>query len=605
MNIRQSRLGTYRRQTLEVAVADRRIGGRNPVLVQSMTTTLTKDIEATVAQTVGLARAGCELVRITTPTQTDAACLEEIVKQVRAQGVTVPLCADIHFQPAAAFEAVKWVEKVRINPGNFADAKTAYGFQKDFDDASYERGIQKISDKFRPLVKMARERGAALRIGSNHGSLSDRILSRWGDTPEGMVVSALEYLAVCEDEGFDQVVFSMKSSNPKVVLQCYRLLVERLASENRKPYPIHLGVTEAGEGRDGRLKSAVGIGSLLLDGIGDTIRVSLTEDPILEIPVARNLVEACTRPFEGDLRDFAGGVLPLTGPAETSDPFAYQRRTSLPIRINSSEIGSSHPVRVGASSEESGAGKDRPVEWTDLGGSGFPLARVDLSEKAVPPDVSELVRAGIPVELHFLNAAALEAIRLLPSSNLYLASVAPALGPWGVRSLCARLEKAGFRPPVVLRWDLDGTEPDLLRMSATLGGLLCDGYGDLVRISGPSGDAVELSYDLLQASGARRSKTEFISCPSCGRTLFDLVTTSARIREKTGHLKDVSIAIMGCIVNGPGEMADADFGYVGGTPGTVNLYVRRDCVRRGVPEAEAPDALVALLKEHGRWIDPA
>lgn len=307
MNIRQSRLGTFRRQTLEVAVADRRIGGRNPVLVQSMTTTLTKDVEATVAQTVRLARAGCELVRITTPTQADAACLEEIVRKVRAQGVTVPLCADIHFQPAAAFEAVKWVEKVRINPGNFADAKTAYGFQKEFDDTTYERGLQKISDKFRPLVRMARERGAALRIGSNHGSLSDRILSRWGDTPEGMVVSALEYLAVCEDEGFDQVVFSMKSSNPKVVLQCYRMLVDRLASGGHKPYPIHLGVTEAGEGRDGRLKSAVGIGSLLLDGIGDTIRVSLTEDPVLEIPVARNLVDACVRPFEGALTDFGGG----------------------------------------------------------------------------------------------------------------------------------------------------------------------------------------------------------------------------------------------------------------------------------------------------------
>ena len=427
MNIKQSRLGTYRRLTLEVAVADRRIGGRNPVLVQSMTTTLTKDIDATVAQTVRLARAGCELVRITTPTQADAACLEEIARKVRAQGVTVPLCADIHFQPAAAFEAVKWVEKVRVNPGNFADAKTAYGFQKDFDDASYERGLQKISDKFRPLVRMARERGAALRIGSNHGSLSDRILSRWGDTPEGMVVSALEYLAVCEDEGFDQVVFSMKSSNPKVVLQCYRILVDRLASGGHKPYPIHLGVTEAGEGRDGRLKSAVGIGSLLLDGIGDTIRVSLTEDPVLEIPVARNLVDACARPFEGDLRDFAGGSLPFSGVEEPSDPFTYQRRQTHPLRINETEAGASHPVRVGAASLASSSGKDRPVEWTDAGGSGFPLVRFDIAGASVPDGVADSVRAGVPVELHFVDAKALEAVGSLPASNLYLVSAAPSL----------------------------------------------------------------------------------------------------------------------------------------------------------------------------------
>ena len=324
MSLLETRFGTFRRPTHEVRIGTATIGGRQPVLVQSMTTTLTRDIDATVAQTLALAEVGCGLVRITTPTQADAALLEPIMAKVRAAGCTVPVCADIHFQPNAAFEAVKWVEKIRVNPGNFVDAKTAYGFQKEFGDEVYERGLQKISDKFRPLVRMARERGAAIRIGTNHGSLSDRILARHGDTPEGMVVSALEYLSVCEDEGFDQVVFSMKASNPKVVIQCYRLLVDRLERDGRKAYPIHLGVTEAGEGRDGRLKSAVGIGSLLLDGIGDTIRVSLTEDPLLEIPVAKDLVAACVRPFadEGPARDFAGRILtrPEGSPSETLDP---------------------------------------------------------------------------------------------------------------------------------------------------------------------------------------------------------------------------------------------------------------------------------------------
>lgn len=603
MTIRDGRFGSFRRETLEVRVADARIGGRNPILVQSMTTTLTKDVEATVAQTVRLARAGCELVRITTPTQADAACLEEIVRKVRAQGVRVPLCADIHFQPAAAFEAIKWVEKVRVNPGNFVDAKTAYGFRKEFDDATYDRGLQKIDDKFRPLVRMARERGAALRIGTNHGSLSDRILARFGDTPEGMVVSALEYLSVCEDEGFDQVVFSMKASNPKVVVQCYRILVDRLEAGGHKPYPIHLGVTEAGEGRDGRLKSAVGIGSLLLDGIGDTIRVSLTEDPIEEVPVGRELVAACQRPFgPGTPRDFAGRDLVSSPDAEALDPFAFRRRSSLPVRLDATDIGLSQPIRVGAAPGAVAPSKDRPVEWVDGEASG--VSRFVLSGPQVPAGLAESVRAGRLSELHLADLAGLAAVASLPPSNLYLFSVDPSLGPWGVRRAVAALEQAGLRPPLVLRWTLDGTGADQLRMAAALGGLLCDGYGDAIRLESTGDDPVDLSYDLLQCAGARRSKAEFVSCPSCGRTLFDLVTTSARIREKTGHLKDVSIAIMGCIVNGPGEMADADFGYVGGTPGTVNLFVGRDCVRRSVPEADAPDALVALIREHGRWSEP-
>jgi (E)-4-hydroxy-3-methylbut-2-enyl-diphosphate synthase len=603
MTIRDGRYGSLRRSTLEVRVADARIGGTNPILVQSMTTTLTKDVESTVAQTVQLARAGCELVRITKPTQADAACLEEIVRKVRAQGVKVPLCADIHFQPAAAFEAVKWVEKVRVNPGNFVDAKTAYGFQKDFDDATYDRGLQKIDDKFRPLVRMARERGVALRIGTNHGSLSDRILARWGDTPEGMVVSALEYLSVCEDEGFDQVVFSMKASNPKVVIQCYRLLVDRLEAGGRKPYPIHLGVTEAGEGRDGRIKSAVGIGSLLLDGIGDTVRVSLTEDPVEEIPVARELVAACQRPFgPGSPVDFRGRDLSAEGPSESLDPASFHRRASLPVRLGDADAGLSQAIRVGAERSISPPSKDRPVEWTD--GEGSDLVPFALSGSASPSGLDAAVHSGRLCELQVVDPTGLDSIPTLPPSNLYLFSVDQGMGPWGVRRAVAAFERAGLRPPLVLRWKLDGTGADQLRMAATLGGLLCDGYGDLLCLESSAENPVDLAYDLLQSAGARRSKAEFVSCPSCGRTLFDLVSTSARIREKTGHLKDVAIAIMGCIVNGPGEMADADFGYVGGTPGAVNLYVGRDCVRRSVPEADAPDALVALIREHGRWTEP-
>ena len=560
------RFAGFRRVTHEVRIGSALIGAHHPILVQSMTTTSTKDVAATIAQTVRLAKAGCDLVRITTPTQTDAACLEKIVAGVRSQGVTVPLCADIHFQPAAAFEAIKWVEKVRINPGNFVDAKTAYGFRKDFTESDYDRGLQKIADKFAPLVREAKSRGVALRIGTNHGSLSDRILARYGDTPEGMVVSALEYLAVCEAENFDQVVFSMKASNPKVVIQCYRMLVQRLAEGGHKAYPLHLGVTEAGEGRDGRLKSAVGIGALLLDGLGDTIRVSLTEDPVEEIAPGRTLVRACIRPFAEDVSiatGFGGTRLAETddGLMESCDPLKYARRETAPVQIGGVSAGSGSPVRVGADTFLPER-KERAVEWTE----------------------EQLASVG---------------------SASVVASSLETQGPWGVRRLAARLSNGSRRPLLALRWKLNGDEEDELRMAAVLGSLLCDGYGDLVALSGkPVDECVDLAYDVLQAAGARQSKASFVSCPSCGRTLFDLVETSARIRARTGHLKDVSIAIMGCIVNGPGEMADADFGYVGGAPGTVSLYVGRDCVRKGVPEAQAPDALVELIKEQGRWSDP-
>lgn len=608
-----NRLGSVRRLTHEVRIGNARIGARNPILVQSMTTTLTRDVDATAAQVLTLADAGCELVRITTPTQADAACLEHIAAKVRAAGCSIPLCADIHFQPAAAFEAIKWVEKVRVNPGNFADASTAR--IKESDAESYERGLQKVSDKFRPLVREARERGAALRLGINHGSLSDRILSRYGNTPEGMLVSALEYLAICEEERFDQVVFSIKASNPRVVVQCYRMLVDRLERDGHASYPIHLGVTEAGEGRDGRLKSAVGIGSLLLDGIGDTIRVSLTEDPVHEIPVARELVAACARPFadEGPARDFAGRILsiPAGAPRETLDPFSCARRETRPVQLGATTAGLSNPIRVGGSDSVSGSSTDRPVEWRDTpveqAEGDFAGIRLAVPPGFDPEQPREFIEDGSPVELTFQTLDDLDLVaKSLPPSNLYVVSCElERMGPWGARRILAAMDAAGLKAPFALRWTLDGSARDELRMAATIGSLLIDGYGDLIRLSAKDESSlVDLSYDVLQAAGARRSKAEFISCPSCGRTLFDLVSTSARIRAVTGHLKDVSIAIMGCIVNGPGEMADADFGYVGGTPGTVNLFVKRDCVKRSVPEADAPQALVALIKEHGRWVEP-
>ncbi len=566
MNV-SSRFAGFRRLTHEVRVGNTFIGARHPILVQSMTTTSTKDIAATIDQTVRLAQAGCDLVRITTPTRADAACLEQIAAGVRAKGVDIPLCADIHFQPAAAFEAVKWVEKVRINPGNFADAKTAHGFDiSEISDADYERGLQKVADKFTPLVREAKSRGVALRLGINHGSLSDRVLARYGDTPEGMVISALEYLAICEAEDFDQVVFSMKSSNPKVVIQCYRLLVKRLEEGGHKAYPLHLGVTEAGEGRDARLKSAVGIGSLLLDGLGDTIRVSLTDDPEREVPVGRSLVRACVRPFADEVQavtGFDGARLAEIDPslAEPCDPLSYERRPTEKLHIGTVDAGSGFPVRVGAEMALPGH-EARPVEWT-----ADELARVD--------------------------------------SSLVVTSSLESEGPWGVRRLAARLAKCGRRPLISLSWKLGEDEEDELRMAAVAGSLLCDGYGDLFSLSGrPAAECADLAYDVLQAVGARKSKATFISCPGCGRTLYDIVATSAKIRARTAHLKDVSIAIMGCIVNGFGELADADFGYVGGAPGTVSLYVGHSCVRRGIPETEAPDALVELIKEQGRWIDP-
>ena len=569
-----------RRCTREVMVGNIGIGADNPVRVQSMITCDTMDTDACVRETMALADAGCEIVRITAPTVNDARNLQAIRDELRAKGCNVPLVADIHFKPEAAMEAAKWVEKVRINPGNYADSKKFA--VREYSDAEYVAEIGRIREKFAPLVELCKERGVAMRIGTNHGSLSDRIMNRYGDTPLGMVESALEFARIARDLGYHEFVFSMKASNPKVMIEAYRLLVSRLEAEGPDwNYPIHLGVTEAGDGEDGRIKSAAGIGSLLADGIGDTIRVSLTEDSVHEIPVARELVKL----FDGNCEGWSGAA------ALSFDPFAFARRASEKITINGVALGGDQVPCVAVTRRHhdavahklSGLGDFQPeLVYEDL-----PLVEID------PRDAGEV----------FAVNARGEACLVSVKDGTELPVIA------AFRLLAARIDA---RHPVLLKDSLD-PHPDpqapfvrtLLAASARLGSLLCDGIGDavLLRTEDAPGQTLRLAYNILQAVGARIFKTDYVACPSCGRTLFNLQETTARIKAATSHLKGVKIAIMGCIVNGPGEMADADFGYVGGAPGKVNLYVGKQPVKFNIPESEAVDRLVDLIKEHGRWVD--
>jgi (E)-4-hydroxy-3-methylbut-2-enyl-diphosphate synthase len=613
-----NRLAPVRRQTIEVQVGNRIIGGQAPILVQSMTTTLTQDIDATVFQTLEMAKAGCELVRITAPTQKDAECLREIVAKVRKAGCQVPISADIHFQPRAAMEALKWVEKVRINPGNFVDVKLPT--PRPYDDAGFAAGAQKVYDVFAPFVKEAKERGVALRIGTNHGSLSDRMMWKFGDSVEGMVESALEYLRVCEDVGFDQIVFSMKASNPRVAVQAYRLLAARL-DQGHKAYPFHVGVTEAGDGEDGRLKSAVGIGSLLLDGLGDTVRVSLTEDPVHEIPVAQQLIQVCP----------ARGTANAPRISEALDFYNYARRSTEMRSLGNVNVGLREPVAIGIphpAAETLPVG-ERRVEWlraehdqgllanVAMGSIGISVRegthwRVVTDSEWIASAKSKASNTDHPTitEIQITDFSTLDEVlrSVEKSSDSFLWSI-----PYGddivsrVRHLTAKLHHAGRTDILILNGITDQTPQGNMAVAARLGSLLVDGIGDMISIASPAGSraAMNLAYDILQAAGVRKSKPEYVSCPSCGRTLFDLQSTTQNIRAHTAHLRNISIAIMGCIVNGPGEMADADFGYVGGAPGKVNLYVGRNCVKKNIPEADAPQALIGLIKEHGRWVEPS
>lgn len=574
-----------RRKTRIVDVRGIKIGSDFPIRVQSMLTCDTMDTDACVKQTQDLVKVGCELIRITAPTVKDAANLKIVKQRLLDLGIHAPIVADIHFKPEAAMEAAQWVDKIRINPGNFADKKK---FQvREYTDDQYDEELERIEECFLPLLKVCKERNLAMRIGTNHGSLSDRVLNRYGDTPLGMVESALEYARVARKHDFHNFVFSMKSSNPKVMIQAYRLLVRKLDEQGSDwNYPLHLGVTEAGDGEDGRIKSAIGIGSLLLDGIGDTIRVSLTEDSIHEIPVGKALVKMVEH-------DTHMGE-PIETPALSYDPFVFSKRQTPKITVSGVAIGETEPTRVFVPLNVYNAIEHKREQFGDI----FP----------------DLVLEGSDIlEVDVENAQELNGLDAITGSRLITVKDGCKLSPHhAFRLLAAKSPKRHlivlkdtFNPP------LPGNDPDvlntMLHAAAQIGSMLCDGVGDAILVRGEPGPGagVRLAFNILQAAGNRIFKTEYVACPSCGRTLFDLQSTTARIKASTGHLKGVKIAVMGCIVNGPGEMADADFGYVGGAPGKVNLYIGKTPVKFNIPEAEAVDRLVDLIKENNKWFDPA
>jgi len=575
-----------RRDTRPVVIGDPEnggilVGGGEPVVRQSMITCSTLDTDACIEQSMALVEAGCQIVRITAQTKRYAANLEPIIAGIRARGSNVPVVADIHFKPDAALEAVKWCEMVRVNPGNYADSKK---FDvREYTDEQYDDELARIEAEFAPLVEESKTRNRALRIGTNHGSLSDRIMNRYGDTPLGMVESALEFARIARDRDFHNFKFSMKSSNPKVMIECYRLLAARLAKLGSDwNYPLHLGVTEAGDGEDGRIKSAIGIGSLLCDGLGDTIRVSLTEDSPNEIAVCNDLlaqIPELTNP-DGEIAD-----MPLA-----YDPFDYARRATPEIELAGGvKCGGEQTIRVVVTQSA----------WDKLS------PRIQPGDDVKPEAIYE--------ELNVMEVDPREAFSI--NCDTQLVTVRddldlPAITAF--RLLAGQLKALGRANPILLK-DCLGfgdtpLEPNiaLLRAAVVIGSLLCDGIGDSILIRGESGagQSLRLAYNILQAAGCRSFKTDFVACPSCGRTLFDLQEVTARIKARTEHLKGVKIAIMGCIVNGPGEMADADFGYVGGAPNKINLYVGREPVRFNIPEVEAVESLVDLIREHDKWVEP-
>ena len=572
-----------RRLTREVSIGSVSVGDQNPIRIQSMIIADTMDTDASVKEILELADAGCEIVRITAQTRRHAANLEHIARKVRSHGCQVPLVADIHFKPDAALEAAKWVDKVRVNPGNYADKKK---FEiREYSDQQYLEELQRKREQFTPLVKICKERGVAMRIGTNHGSLSDRIMNRYGDTPRGMVESAMEFARIARELDYHEFVFSMKASNPKVMIIAYRLLVSVLEAEGTDwNYPLHLGVTEAGDGEDGRIKSAIGIGSLLMDGIGDTIRVSLTEDAVREVPVARALAAVCEREVKKDPINFHLESDPF-------DPFTYQRRLSKRIKVQGIYMGGKETVRVFTSEKKFDTvshellemGEFQPEIISETSG----LLAIDPRDDVAVSAINDRPDA-VPVTL---------------SDGLDVPVVS------GFRLLASRVQP---RHPLVFKDSLiPSTNPEkkseetLLVAAANIGSLICDGICDGILVQGEEGPAksLRLAYNILQSSGARIFKTDYVACPSCGRTLFDLQETTAKIRAATGHLKGVRIAVMGCIVNGPGEMADADFGYVGGAPEKINLYVGKQAVKFNIPQQEAVDRLIDLIKEHDRWME--
>jgi (E)-4-hydroxy-3-methylbut-2-enyl-diphosphate synthase len=663
-----SRFETVRRVTRPVHVGGVQVGGKNPIRIQSMTTSDTQDVAATVRQSVALAEVGCEIVRVTAPNVQAARCLKDIRAGLTAAGFgSVPLVADIHFLPQAAMEAVEHVEKVRVNPGNYADKKRF--LVRDYSDADYDRELQRLHEAFSPLVLRSKELGRAMRVGTNHGSLSDRIMNRYGDTPLGMVESALEFLRIAESHGYREIILSMKSSNPKVMIEAYRLLVERMDAEDMH-YPLHLGVTEAGDGEDGRIKGSIGIGSLLTDGLGDTIRVSLTEDSVYEVPVARAIADKAMSLWREGAK--------AEGPAADSiDPYHFERRQAARVDLGAgARVGSGEPPRVitrvaraDAAGAVSSALRDfalrdtptegllvpvtSPSDLEKLGGLGAegPALVLELGPSVGLADAERFLGGRRPpcVVLRAFGpgdgaaVAAWGALAEKSGCTLAVDAAPEAVGLWAgalrglspgrlvvtysgkgrdagrdhavgsYRRIAEALRGAQVDAPIWIRNTAENAARGdasflsrLIEASILTGSLLCDGIGDLVSFETEADPAraTRVAYNILQGAGARISKAEFVACPSCGRTLFDLQTTTQRIRAQTAHLKGVKIAIMGCIVNGPGEMADADFGYVGGAPGKINLYVGKKCVQYNIEQGDADARLIALIKEHKKWTEP-
>jgi (E)-4-hydroxy-3-methylbut-2-enyl-diphosphate synthase len=604
-----------------------------------MTTTDTMDTEGTVAQSIRMIDAGCELVRITAPSKKDAENLRPIKDALVEAGYNAPLVADIHFTPNAAEVAATIVEKVRVNPGNYADKKKFENIE--YTDETYFSELERIRERFTPLVLICKAHGTAMRIGTNHGSLSDRIMSRYGDTPHGMVESAMEFLRICRDHDYHDIVLSMKASNTQVMVQAYRLLMNQMIREGMN-YPLHLGVTEAGEGEDGRIKSAVGIGTLLEDGIGDTVRVSLTEAPEAEIPVAQMLVERYTQrtghdPIpeidENPIDPFAytryktravlnigeGQVPCVIGDLSQRDKispasfFAFGYNYSVPldkwnigdqaadfIYIGDREVDFEIPGTLGLIVSEEGwkKGKTRDRVYPLISAKAF-IESGELSEKMnfVEVDASEIWSGGLTEKLK----AATKTVLVLTTKNTHATAA--------LRRAFISLINAGCNIPVVIKRPYGSLDKERLQLHAStdVGALMIDGLGDGIWLQSAVSDARslnQLSFGILQATRTRISKTEYISCPSCGRTLFDLQETTAKIRSRTDHLKGVKIGIMGCIVNGPGEMADADYGYVGTGPGKITLYKEKEVVKRNVPEANAVDELINLIRTYGDWVEP-
>ena len=629
-------LANYSRfKTREVKIGNIGIGGSNPIRIQSMTTTDTMDTIATVEESIRMIDAGCELVRITAPSKKEALNLKNIKEELAKKGYNTPIIADIHYTPNAAEIAATIIEKVRVNPGNYADKKKFENIE--YTDATYNSEIDRIREKFTPLVRICKEQGTAMRIGTNHGSLSDRILSRYGDTPKGMVESAMEFLRICRDEDYHEIILSMKASNTRVMVQAYRLLVAEMIKEGMD-YPLHLGVTEAGEGEDGRIKSAVGIGTLLADGIGDTIRVSLTEAPEFEIPVAQNLLKH----FEGigehdsiekitknplhsfdykrrktnEVLNIGGGNVPivmadfcLKEKITAASFFALGSNYSVPLdKWNLTDMAADY-VFVGNHDLDFEVPGTLGViynykKWVEHK-KGYPFLTInnyldeeEISEKL---NIVYVCLSDLCEELFAKLKTDTTAVLMIDSYN--------ENGLAEQRKLFTELMNNGIKTPVIIGRAYGDLSEEQLQLSASsdLGALLLDGLGDGIFIAAENCGSYQsinsLAFGILQASRTRISKTEYISCPSCGRTLFDLQETTAKIRKETDHLKGVKIGIMGCIVNGPGEMADADYGYVGTGKGKITLYKEQTVVEKNIAEEKAVSALIDLIKKHGDWVE--